>query len=288
MALLERALALANKLPDPQRVENGIEILQMLAPICTLSLNRRALETYEALVEMAAQHALTDVEVSALIDMGDYLSWTDTQRGVEVINRALERSTQQIDPYARARSRMRCAYLRIWASGWNNEDASVCRIAISEIRQAGDHYELAPYLIDYSNFLFWCSEYRESHRTALAGLSALTTGGKSNPNAVCQGKWGVDRVLRSYVSRRLGRGAPSVESAIAALLKNANDWFAHALGLWRAWLHLRMRWTFPGAMEICESVGAFRRRFLDISQRSILPRSDRCGLRSSRRPRASP
>jgi DNA-binding winged helix-turn-helix (wHTH) protein len=252
-ALLDHALALASKLPEAERAESETGILEKLAPIYLLSIDTRALETYEALATRAAHYGLIDVEVRALIEMAFLLSWANSQRALEVLDRAMARSAGQVDSFARTRSRMRCSYLRIWASAWNNEGAAVCGEALSEIRQAGDPFAIAPHLIDYSFLLFMCSEYRESHRIALEGLAVLTEGSKVNPCAtVPQVNGSTWAYLDLLFLGEWGEALKEIEGIIAALTKNANDGWAQGLRFWRAWLSV-FAMDYAGALGICES-----------------------------------
>ena len=251
-ALLEHALSLASKVPEAQRSVDEAEILEKLAPIYLLSIDARALETYDALATRAAHYGLIDVEVRALIEMAFLLSWANSERCLAVLDRAMTRSALQLDPFARARSRTRCSFLRIWASAWSNEHAAVCRDALSEIRQAGDPLTLAPHLIDYSFLLFMRSEYRESHRIALEGLAVLTAGSMGNPCAsVPQVNGSTAAFLDHLFLGEWGEALQEMESAIAVLTKNGNDAWAQGLRFWRAWLNTYAM-DFVGALVICK------------------------------------
>src|SRR5208283_570984 len=83
------------------------------------------------------------------------LSWISSEQSLTVLRRALELSAGQ-EPLQRARTRASCLIRRIWAGGWNANDAEECRKAIAVIRQAGDGFVLASHLIDY-NFIQWIS-----------------------------------------------------------------------------------------------------------------------------------
>jgi hypothetical protein len=73
----------------------------------------RAIETYEVLVARAAHDGPIDVEVRALIGMACPLSWTNSQRSLEVLERALSFCARQEDPHLRTRERARCFALRL-------------------------------------------------------------------------------------------------------------------------------------------------------------------------------
>jgi DNA-binding winged helix-turn-helix (wHTH) protein len=252
-ALMERALVLASRLPEVHRASSETAILEKLASNYLLSSDTRVLETYELLAERAAHSGLLDVEVRALIEMAFLLSWTNSQRCVEILDQAMARSALQPDPYARAKSRMRCSFLHIWVDAWNDEHAAVCREALSEIRQAGDPVALAPYLIDYSFLLFMCSEYRESCQSALEGLAVLTEGSKGNPCAsLPQTNGSTAAYLANLFLGAWGDALREIESTLVTLTKNGSETWAQGLRFWAAYLNIQAM-DFAGARVICES-----------------------------------
>jgi tetratricopeptide (TPR) repeat protein len=252
--ILEHALELVSKLPEAERAPNEIKILETLGSLYGVSYDSRAVETYERLAAHAGSSGLIDVEVTALINMGELLLWTNPRRGLETLDRALQYSASQVDAIARARSRMKCAYLRIWAGTWNDEDASVCRDALSELRQLGDRVSLAPHLIDSSNLLYMSSEYRKSRSLALEGLATLISGLENNPCATLQEAIGAYIVYSdSLFLGEWGEALREMESALAALIRNGNDGFARAMQLWQAWLKV-FAMDFAGGLALCESV----------------------------------
>jgi DNA-binding winged helix-turn-helix (wHTH) protein/tetratricopeptide (TPR) repeat protein len=251
--LMHRALSLVSRLPEMDRASAETAILEKLASTYVLSMDARALEIYERLAERAAFYGLLDVEVHALMEMAFFWAWTNSQRCLEVLDRAMERSTRQADPSARAKSRMRCSFLRIWADAWKDDDAVVCREALREIRQAGDPVALAPHLIDNSFLLFMCSEYRESRRSALEGLAILTEGRKENPCAsVPQINGSTAAYLAELFLGEWGEALQKLDSTLVTLTKNGNDGWAQALRIWRACLNVQAM-DFSGALGICES-----------------------------------
>jgi hypothetical protein len=253
VAILERALVLASYLPEEERGPDEVAVLGKLAPIYLLSMDARALETYELLAKRAEHFRRIDEEVSALIEMGFLLSWDNSQRCVEVLKRATARSALQPDPCERAKSRLRSSFVRIWADAWSDNEASVCREALSEIRQTGEPIVLAPYLIDYSWVLLMCSEYRESRQIALEGLAVLTGGKKENPCAtLAQTNGATAAYLDELFLGEWGEALREIESTLVTLTKNGNEVWAHALRFWRAYLNIQAM-DFSGARMICEA-----------------------------------
>ena len=62
---------------------------------------------------------------------------------------------------------------RVWAGGWNAQDAEDCRKASAEIREAADSITISWQLLD-CNFIQWCStEYREAQHNSVESLAIL-------------------------------------------------------------------------------------------------------------------
>jgi hypothetical protein len=179
-ALLQHALELSATLPEEERAGNEIEILKKLAAIYLGSFDPRAVETYRALGARAANYELIDVEVHAFVEMAWATTWVSSPSGLKIIEQARRLNARQSDPLMRARTRMRCFALRLWAGGWNVQDAEECRNAVAEIRSAGDRRALATHLLGYSFIQWISSEYREAHRSAVENL-AILTGDAVNP-----------------------------------------------------------------------------------------------------------
>jgi hypothetical protein len=254
VAILQHALTLVSKLPEAERAVTETEMLAKLAAMYLVSYDRRTLETYEALAARAAHYGLLDVEVRALIDMAYPLSWISAERCLEVLERALRLSATQGDPLLRARRSASCLVRRVWAGGWNPQDAEECRQALAEIRRAGDRLMLASHLLD-CNFIQWCSSaYRDAHRSAVESLAILFEGGEENPylstaywlsqfivpwSLLLLGEWG--EMLRE------------IEDGITMVDKNGDAYRAQTLRLYQAWLHLHAM-DFAGVLATCEAV----------------------------------
>src|SRR5258708_298619 len=150
-----------------ERAENETKILDKLAAIYVVSFDDMcAVETYEALRAKAAHYGLLNVEIRALVGMAYPLSWSNAQRSLEMVERALQLGTRQTDPLTRARTRASCLVRRVWVGGWNAQDAEDCKNALNDIRSAGDPLLSAWHTLD-CNFMDWCSsKYREAQKSA--------------------------------------------------------------------------------------------------------------------------
>jgi tetratricopeptide (TPR) repeat protein len=253
--ILDHARKLASNLPEAERTPSEIEILQELAAIYTMLVDEvHALETYEALAARAARQGMTDVEVRALIDMAWPLSWTSSQRSLEVLERALRLSARQEDPLLRARTRASCFALRLWQE-WNAQDAEEFGRAFHEILDADDRSILVPSLAD-SGFVSWISsEYGEARRSLIESrVILLDTVGK-NPYLSTFSYLVGQCVILPMNLLFLGEWAGAlreIRDSIAMLDKNADYHWGQTVRLCQALVHLHAM-DFHGALAICNS-----------------------------------
>jgi hypothetical protein len=253
-AMLQQALRLAGRLPDSDRAAIETEILEKLATIYVASFDMRAIETDEALRVRAVHHGLHDVQVRSLVEMAYLLSWINSPRCLEVVERAFKLSSGQADALLRARTRMSCFFWREMAGGWNAGDAQACRDELAVIRDSGSRSTLALHLIDYSYIQWASSEYREAHRNAVDSRAILFEGHEENPYLSRQ--YWASQVAASWSLMFLGEWGAALqesEAAITMLVRNGDDYRAQTSRLYRAWLYVHAM-DFAGALEICDSV----------------------------------
>jgi len=252
--ILGHALKLVEKLPEADRTVSEIEILEKLAPTHIALLdNIHAIESYGALAACAAYNGLIDVEVRALLDMTWPLSWTSSERSLEVLERALRLSGRQEDPNLRARTRARCFAQRLWQR-WNPQDVEEFHNAFVEVLKADNRGELVPYLAD-CGFISWISsEYREARRNLIDSRTIQLETIAQNPysnaaylrgqfvlglNLLFLGEWGEALRETKELSIRLDR--------------DGNYYWGRVIDLHRAYVHLHAM-DFPGVLAICDSV----------------------------------
>jgi DNA-binding winged helix-turn-helix (wHTH) protein/tetratricopeptide (TPR) repeat protein len=251
--ILKHALELVNKLPGAERPVHEIEILEKLATIYVALVDDiHAIETYEALAARAGHNRLIDVEVRALIGMAYPLSWSSSQRSLEVLERALRLSARQEDPLLRARARASCFALRLWQE-WNRQDADEFQNAFADILNADDRRILAPYFAD-CGFIRWISsEYREAHRSLIASRVIQFETVDDNPYlnaAYVRGRFSLPWAL--VFLGEWGEALREIEDAIAMFDKNANYTWRQGMHLHRAWVSLHAM-DFAGVLAICNS-----------------------------------
>jgi DNA-binding winged helix-turn-helix (wHTH) protein/tetratricopeptide (TPR) repeat protein len=253
-AALERAVELSRRLPDPQRAISEIALLEKLAEIYVVSFDARAPEAYQALADRAAHYGLIDAEVRALIGMAYPLSWSSSQRCLEVLDKALRLSMQQSDPLTRARTRASCFVRRIWVGGWNVQDAAELRNVLAEIQQLGDRFVTAAYLIDYSVIQWFSSDYREAHRNAVKGVETLLDGHDGNLYFSFP-RWLADFIVpwSLLFLGAWGQALGEIGSGIAIADRNGDRYRAQTLLLYQAWLRFHAL-DFASVITICESL----------------------------------
>ena len=254
MASLQRALELSSKLPEEKRAISEIEILEQLGMIYSLEYDRRAIDNYEAMASRAAHLGLIDVEARALIGLAYPLMWITSDRCLKVLERALLLSNSQSVQLLRASLRMNCFFYRIWAGGWNSQDAEECRIALNEIREVGDPVTFSYHLAQYSLIQWISSEYRDAHRNLSGTVSKMLETVEENYLNLSLAVW-VNQLFGSSSLLFLGEWGEALReyrSGIAMLDKNGQQYRASALRLYLAWAHLHAM-DFEGALKTCES-----------------------------------
>jgi len=253
--ILEHALELVKKLPEAERTVSEIEILQRLATTyLALGDGMRAIQTFEVLAARADHDGLIDVEVRALLDMAFPLSWSSSQRSLEVLERALRLSARQEDPFLRAKTRARCFALRLW-QGWNPQDAEEFHNAFAEILKADDRRILALCLPD-RGFISWLSsDYAEARRSFIESRVIQFETLEENPYLSSPDIFGQHLVLplNLLFLGEWGEALREFKDVIAKLDKNALYNWGQEVHLNRAWLHL-LAMDFAGVLAICDSV----------------------------------
>ena len=265
--ILEHALDLADRLSKAERDVSEIAILKKLTDAYIVFgiqfrgfasrtwpkfEDARIVEIQEALVARSAKLGLVDVEIAALIGLSFSNGWISSERCLAALDRALELSSIQESPLARARSRMICFTWRLSIGGWDRKDAEGCRNAIDEIRASGDGLALATHLIDFTIVRFHTSEYREGVRDIHESLKILSDEAAKDPHLISKPLGYLPMALHAIFLGRWGDALENVRLGIAFWDKNGNHVYARALRIHLAWLHLHAQ-DLDGVRAICES-----------------------------------
>jgi DNA-binding winged helix-turn-helix (wHTH) protein len=255
-AMLAGALRLVSHLPDAQRVRTELQLLASLAALRTAALDTLAVETYENLAERAATYGLIDVQVRALLDLSFLLSFTDSERCLEVAQRALQLSVRQ-DPTMRTRTRTAYAFRHLSVNDWNAHDASEFRAGLAALREQ-DPFVLESDLLENCLICWASSEYREGLRLALE-VRAKESLPVANPNLRFEyDRAGTLAALNLVFLGEWGEAHSEFAAASAVTQKNSNERRRLRLHVQWALLHLHAR-DFRGVLAICSSALAILR-----------------------------
>jgi hypothetical protein len=206
IAILKHAADLVDRLPEKDRAIPEMEVLEQLGMFHSALYDARAaIESYERLIALADRQGLVDVQIRALLDMLLPAAFTSTQLFLETLDRALELSSRQEDPYLRARTRFSCLSLRATAGRWRTDDAEACLKALEEVESRGDILATAEHRLEYTRIQLASSRYRDAHRNGFESLTVLLRQDDFNPylgllyvknhwlllrNLVVWGEWG--------------------------------------------------------------------------------------------------
>jgi DNA-binding winged helix-turn-helix (wHTH) protein len=257
-AKLEHALALAARLPPRERVVSEVGILEALAGIHLAMLEMVVVDTLTLLRERAAKQGLIDVEVGALVDMAYPLSWSSSERSIEVIDEALRLSEGQRDPLMRARTRARCMVRRIMARGWQVEDADECREAVADIRRLGTRQDIAWDTIDSGFVEVTASRYRKAYRDAVESLAVLKEVRDEDSHLNYTAAHRLCEYIVPWSLTLLGEWGAALREFDAAILlaeRNADRHGGGTLLLLRCWAQV-LALDFAAARAGCASVAS--------------------------------
>lgn len=253
-ALRRRALDLVARVPEVDRAQLELELLNKLAAAYVVSFDTRAVETYETLIARAARHGSVIAEVEGLIGLAYPVSWVSATRSLDALQRALDLGERVTDPLTRARLRASCFVRRIWSGGWSDEDAAQCWAALDVIRGAGDARMLAKHLVD-CNFIQWVSShYRTARQEAIESLALLQETPEDNPY-FSYAHW-LSQFIQPWSLLFLGEwGAmlQELDAEVAIAVNNGDDYRMQTLRLYQAWLHLHAM-DFSEVVSICASL----------------------------------
>ena len=257
ISFLRRALRLVPYLPETERAQTEIALLETLATtyiaVYDPSEFDAALEAYQTLADRAAHYGRVDVEVRALIEQAFPLSWISSQRSLEALERAL-RLGDRIDPVTRTKIRSSCASGRIWANGWDAGDAEESRAAVAELAGTEAPAVLAQHRGDFGVVEWASSRYREALMSAAEGLPILAAECARDPYLTSAyiktqmiGCWSLMSL------GQLGLALQETKAAIAVMEKNGNYYRAKTMELFVGLTH-HYTLDFEGTLAVCESV----------------------------------
>jgi DNA-binding winged helix-turn-helix (wHTH) protein/tetratricopeptide (TPR) repeat protein len=256
IAIIERAEANITRLPHKKRDMEEISWLEEKASIQAANHDSDALETYELLVEKAAEIGVVDTHVRALLGLAFVYSWHDEANCLVTLDRALQVSSTQQDLLQGRQSRISCYVWKIWVGGWDRDAASACDRLVAELQESNDETPAAWSMIEYSMLYLLSTRYRECQETITASLHVLLNKPSDRPDydgvrAIWMVSLGVpwcDLLLGN-----LGTALERFDANIAMLEKNASFYSANMLRLMRAQLYFHAL-DFQAVLDECKIV----------------------------------
>lgn len=255
IAILQHALDLVSRLPEPDRTACEMEVLAQLAPMHVVLVEiPTAIKMYETLIAHAADRGLTNVEARALLEMAYPAAWIGTQFYLEIVERARQLSIRQQDPLMRARTRARCFASLAPAGRWRQQDAEDFRKEFAEIQGIGDRSAVAELLLYFGNIQSLSSEYGEAHQSLKESLASSLQRRDQNPYVGITYQWARHLIATNLLLwGKWGQALQEIETTVTALEKNADYTRAQEMLTLRACVHLHAM-DLPGVIAICESI----------------------------------
>ena len=281
LGILDRMVGIAANMPADARAGVEIECLEERAPIYVVTHDSRVQETYALLVGTAARQGRTDIQIRALLNSADALSWGDRDSCLRALDEALRLSAGQ-SAGAQALVHIRVAVRRIWVAGWNNRDGRRCEEALEALRASQDEPAIAAAMLEYSMFCLVSSRYREALETFCRNHEFLLQyAGEQSEFNVSRASWmnfiGVPW-LYLFVGE-LGNSLTAFDTSIASCRKEGNYAGAQTLGLWRCMLLFQLT-DYEEMLETCRSPAAAAEPSdsSDASRVVVLPFEERLAL----------
>jgi DNA-binding winged helix-turn-helix (wHTH) protein/tetratricopeptide (TPR) repeat protein len=253
-AILEHARELLDRIPEAERAQSEIQILQKLATIYVASFDTRAVETYETLAVRAARYGLPDVEVRALLEMAVPLARVSN----DLYMRALDRARDALSRCGEGDTLER-AVRRVLLSAYTGEgkldpdDMEEGKNLVAKLREAGNRPLLGEIQFGISYPLFNSSEYREALRSAEEGFAILLEGYEENPYLT----WNFQMYVHLVVScdwflGEWGEALRKIERRVEMAEKNDDRLSPTLARLDRSWIQ-SYAMDFTGAQQSIES-----------------------------------
>ncbi|HXO32417.1 MAG TPA: AAA family ATPase [Candidatus Acidoferrales bacterium] len=254
--ILEHALELVKQIPEAERAQPEIEVLQKLATIYSISFDPRAVETYDALATRAAHYGLADVEVRALLDMSLPLAnFGAADQYIRAVERAGDALSQVSKGDTQKWTWLRALYLnrRLCAGKWDAGEMKECRNLVAKLRETRDRRLLGEVQQGFGYTLLFSSEYREANRSAEEGFAILLKGYEENPYLSFHFQVNEHLVTSCLLFLgEWGHALRRIEQRVRLVEKNGDSQTTTiaTLGRSRVYIHAM---DFAGAQQILES-----------------------------------
>ncbi|MDX2154286.1 MAG: AAA family ATPase [Bryobacteraceae bacterium] len=248
LAILERALEAAGKLPAGERAAVELRILERLAVVQnSLHDFARAIPTLERLAQLAAAAGVKSVEARALSLLSVILSTDDAHRCQPLLERLSALADQTDEELLRAQIRSQQATMRISIFGWQPQLAQEIARHLAAIRNGGDRLAIASHSIDHS-FVQWASsEYRASIQSAEEALPVLLESGRLVRYLQGREVVAVDHAMLG----EWGRALDGLDECIQHAQANDAPFRLLLPLILKAWVHVNAG-DCEGALAICQ------------------------------------
>lgn len=252
-AFLERALELVDRLPPAQQVKQRLQLLERLTQNYMLGYDPRVIATCHALAECAQQCGRVDVQVRALREAAEHLSWNEGQLVLATLERIRDSVAVQPDELVRAEVEMQCAVWPILIGQWSETCARDCADALARIRQLASPAASAPHMINFSFIPLTRSNYEEAYETAHEGLSILAPGSRNPCSTYPQTMAAYVMYNASLFAGEWGRADAIATETMEMFTLNGHDAASQVMRLRGAWLQLSAM-DHAGASATCRAV----------------------------------
>jgi tetratricopeptide (TPR) repeat protein len=246
---LGRALAWVDRLPAEERVDARLALLQQRA------LVHRALNDWPSVVEdldglasLARAEGRLEQEVGGLIFLCFTLMLYDSARFLITMEQAVERSKAVADESLKAYAEAQRVYFHLEMGVWpgDREQTALVR-AIDAARQSGNWPTLALYLMLYTAFEL----YRSDYRTALAAAREYSQLGRELGDGFHCAAGDVSKTWALLHLGEWGELRKLLAEGLRAAEQNASPFVQTLLQLLAAWQHLESL-DFQGGLALCE------------------------------------
>jgi DNA-binding winged helix-turn-helix (wHTH) protein len=255
--LLEQALELSRNLPEIDRRQLELDLLDELARIYLSAFDRRARAAYDRLHELARELDGVEAEVRALVGLAYVTSAIDSDRCLAIMSQALARSADIADPVQRAQLRCSAHGWRNWILGWSAPDVAGFEAALATLRDAGDSSALNASEFDLGLILLPAGRYFEAMDIVSRSLSALVDHSLAARVDVSFPLW-TSRLGIPWALTSLGQFGESIELSMAncrACEANGHIMRSGTLHLYFAFTHILMH-DYAAALALVDAAAA--------------------------------